>query len=109
MQIILGLSLGRCLLIWPVTEPSLRTLSYCIPHHGLETGHQKLRRRRAARNLADAVGGTDWRGWQGPSQAAWQKLEAQTLWDHTGRLKERQACRRSMAGQCIHSQVAEEG
>lgn len=56
-----------------------------------------LHRRHAARNLADAVGGIDWRGWPGPSQAAWQKLEAQTLWGRTGRLKERQACQRSMA------------
>lgn len=37
------LSLGRCLLIWPVTGQSLHTLSYCNPHRGLETGHQKLK------------------------------------------------------------------
>lgn len=37
------LSLGCCLLTWPVTGQSLRTLPYCIPHHGLETGHQRLK------------------------------------------------------------------
>lgn len=37
------LSLGRCPLIWPVTGQSLRTLPYCIPHRGLETGHQRLK------------------------------------------------------------------
>lgn len=52
---------------------------------------------RAAHNWADAVGGTDWRGWPGPLQAAWQKLEAQRLLGHIERLREPQACRRSMA------------
>ena len=51
----------------------------------------------AVRNWADAVGGIDWRGWPGPLQAAWLKLEAQRLWDHTGRLREPLACQRSTA------------
>lgn len=50
----------------------------------------------AARNWADAVGGTDWRGWPGPLLAAWLKQEAQTR-GRTGRLREPQACQHSMA------------
>lgn len=37
------LSLGRCPLTWPATGQSLRTLPYCTPHRGLETGHQRLK------------------------------------------------------------------
>lgn len=37
------LSLERCLLTWPVTGQCFHTLPYCIPHHGLETGHQRLK------------------------------------------------------------------
>lgn len=51
----------------------------------------------AARSWADAVGGTDWRGWPGPLQAAWPKLEAQIRSGHTERLREPQAFRRNMA------------
>lgn len=37
------LSLGRCPLTWPVTGQTLRTLPYCTPQRGLETGHQRLK------------------------------------------------------------------
>lgn len=52
---------------------------------------------RAVHNLADAVGGTDWRGWPGPLLAAWLRQEAQRQWGHTGKLRELQAYQHNMA------------
>lgn len=51
----------------------------------------------AAHNWADAVGGTDWRGWPGPLQAVLPKQEAQRRWDRTGRLRELLALQYSKA------------
>lgn len=48
------LSLGRCPLTWPVTGPSLRTLPYCTPHRGLETGHQRLKDEEQYRRREEA-------------------------------------------------------
>ncbi len=51
----------------------------------------------AVHNWADAVGGTDWRGWPGPLLVAWLRQEAQRRWGHTERLREPQAHQHSMA------------
>lgn len=48
----------------------------------------RCRKPRAARSWADAVGGTGWRGWPGPLQAAWLKQEARRRWGRTGRRRE---------------------